>query len=85
MIFSESDDIISAGDDNGDTQLVADVWAEKHWVGHFQLYYQFRRFLRLWLPKVGLSPPKEAKMEDLNCVKVSNSTTSTIAMEIDTI
>lgn len=84
MIFSESDDIISTGDDTGDTQLVTDVWEEKHWIGHFQMYYQFRRFLRLWLPKVGLTPPREAKMEDLNCIKVSNSATNSNVLEIDT-
>jgi hypothetical protein len=70
MVFSDSDDIISSGDDAGDTQLVTDVWTEHHWLGHLLPYYHLRRLMRIWLPKVGLSAPKEASMESLRCFKV---------------
>lgn len=69
VIMGESDDIISSGDDGGDSELLQNVWLEHHWWGHCQPYYQFRRLLRLYLPKIGLRPPHEYSMDNLKCLK----------------
>ncbi|KAJ4396391.1 hypothetical protein N0V93_000610 [Gnomoniopsis smithogilvyi] len=69
VIMGDSDDIISSGDDEGDSELLQNVWLEHHWWGHCQPYYLFRRFLRLYLPKIGLKPPHEYSMDNLKCMK----------------
>lgn len=69
VIMGEFDDIISSGDDEGDSELLQNVWLEHHWWGHCQPYYQSRRFLRLYLPKIGLKPPHEYSMDNLKCMK----------------
>lgn len=73
MVFSESDDILSSGDDGGDYESLLDFWQKKYWLGHFRLYYNVQRLLRWYMPKIGLKPPKEATMDDMQCFKVCSA------------